>query len=323
MIYDPDCGGESPTHEKMKSIAADHLRKKLEKLGVLSDLHIDTRQIGDKTPDVLAELTPAQERFGEGIAIECQYRNKGKDYEETQNEYLDHGISTLWLEEDAFDLDNLTVNFSLGEWVHVWPNAVPHRFKWGRLSHFTVRQGGKFTIRTPASDTPVEEHSFNIDARVPATLHLERWERELEEIPSQTEWGYRVGKAGYSYGDSSLFPAGSEAPPTVRQSWRWSVDLDNGLPSYLSQGEPQTSVSASFPAEWWRDHLRDIHGHYHRLYRNRKRIKTFQEVIPHLQKDLEHYYDYHRPRQEIGNIQEGIELLRPPTSAVRIRPFRL
>lgn len=121
-----DCGGESPTHEKMKSIAADRLKHAYD----IENLYVDTRKIEHKLPDVLATFENAQVPMGNGIAVECQYRNKGKDREETEDVYLRNGFTTIWLEEDAFDLDNLFVDLSEAEWVPPWPNAVPESEQW-------------------------------------------------------------------------------------------------------------------------------------------------------------------------------------------------
>lgn len=117
------CGGESPTHEKMKSIAADRLRHDLG--AVSGELYIDSRYVGDRLPDVLLLFDEPMHPHGRGIAVECQYRNKSKDRGATEQAHLDEGITTLWLELEAFDLEALDVDLSQGEWVSTWPNAVP------------------------------------------------------------------------------------------------------------------------------------------------------------------------------------------------------
>lgn len=81
---------------------------------------------------------------------------------------------------------------------------------------------------------------FNVEASVPATFHLNRWDQELDEIPFASEWGLDVSRATYAYGS------------------RFGRDLatPEGMIEEVAESSDGTRVPVAFPPEWWRDGLR-------------------------------------------------------------------
>lgn len=73
--------------------------------------------------DVLVTFDEPRAPYGHGIAIEAQYRNKGKDIEGVTEHYLVRGYSVGWLHEDDFT----AYNVDLSGILTVWPYAIPIR----------------------------------------------------------------------------------------------------------------------------------------------------------------------------------------------------
>lgn len=239
------CGGESPTHEKMKSIAADRLRYDY---GVeIDDLHIDSKFIGEKLPDVLLVFKAPRRSLGRGIAVECQYRNKDKDRDATEQAYLEAGYTTLWLEEDAFDLDSYDVDFDRGEWVPVWPNAVPE-IDPDYAGHQRYTISGYRHIQTG----PRQAHTVESEVAVPATFYLDRWVRERDELPPAKQWGFHASEAEYAYG--------SRKAPPFTSGLTGAIGLDDYRRRVWSREQSDPGAVGTVPPtvslEWWRDELR-------------------------------------------------------------------
>jgi len=205
-----DCGGESTTHEKMKSLAAQRLKHEFD----VAQLIIDEKFVGEKMPDVLAYFETPDPRMGKGIAVECQYRHDAKDWEEAESEFREHGLTTLWLEVDAFDFDGRKVDLDAGERVHPWPEVVPEQSEWEPVvsdSYIAEVQDDGSPLETMTvhlSPDCIEqelrrywrttdwEKRFPGDARqyipepeptLPATFFLEKWLGENDEGYHQTK----------------------------------------------------------------------------------------------------------------------------------------
>lgn len=116
-------GGESLTHQKMKSIAISKLH---EEFGDENDEEVEilTEQpIGDRRTDVRVQLETPRKPYGRGIGVEVQFRNEGKDVEAVTEEYFEAGYSALWLGEDNFDRYDVDISRIRS----VWPYALPDR----------------------------------------------------------------------------------------------------------------------------------------------------------------------------------------------------
>lgn len=92
-----DCPGESDEHLKMKSIAFARLEFDFPDATVELESSVDNR-----IADVLVTFDDPREPYGNGIAVEVQYRNRGKDIESVTDHYLERGYSVAWLDEVDF-----------------------------------------------------------------------------------------------------------------------------------------------------------------------------------------------------------------------------
>lgn len=117
-----DCpgGGESRKHRRMKAIAFSKLAAEFPEATIQLEEAID-----DHIPDIRVEFPEPQPPYGEGIAVEVQYRNKGKDIGGVTDYYFERAYSVLWLYEDDFDTHNVDISGVRS----VWPHGVDHEFE--------------------------------------------------------------------------------------------------------------------------------------------------------------------------------------------------
>lgn len=112
------CPGESDEHAKMKSISYAKLLDEFPGADVQLEKGVDER-----IADVLLEFESPREPYGDGIAVEVQYRNVGKDIKKVTEHYLERDYSVVWLEEEDFDKHDVDLSGILT----VWPYAIPDR----------------------------------------------------------------------------------------------------------------------------------------------------------------------------------------------------
>lgn len=115
-------GGESDTHFAMKSIALSKLKEVYPSYAATD---LDTITIGDHQPDAYLRFDEPHDTLGYGVVVEAQYRNKGKDTEAAERDYLEHGYSVYWLYES--DYSGYDVDLGIPEMV--WPEVVQRRLK--------------------------------------------------------------------------------------------------------------------------------------------------------------------------------------------------
>lgn len=113
-----DCAGESPIHYKMKSIAYARLEEDYPE----AEIELESGLAG-RIPDVLLTFPEPRAPYGKGIAVEAQYRNKGKDIEGTTEHYFENSFSVVWLEEEDFSNHDVDLSGILS----LWPQALPKR----------------------------------------------------------------------------------------------------------------------------------------------------------------------------------------------------
>ena len=115
-------GGESKQHQKMKAAAYSALRREYPDHS-RCDLEVglavnETATLPDRrVADVLLEFESPNVFYGEGIVIEVQYRNHGKDLFATTHDYFSLGYSVYWataadFESGVLDFDTVDSNFS-------------------------------------------------------------------------------------------------------------------------------------------------------------------------------------------------------------------
>jgi len=116
---DGDCPGESEIHHKMKAIAYARLENDYPEATIELESNLEGR-----IPDVLLEFPEPCDPYGKGIAVEAQYRNKGKDKEAVVGHYLDREYSVAWLEEDDFTTHDVDLSGILSVWPYVLPDRL-------------------------------------------------------------------------------------------------------------------------------------------------------------------------------------------------------
>jgi len=118
-------GGESDPHLLMKYVASRALTTVFEHGEVKREV---TMPSINRQADVVLEFKDGLFPFGKGIVAECQYKNKGKDWQANTRDYLKEGYSVYWLKQKHFGNDFGDVTFP--DLVYAWPNAVPMPSYW-------------------------------------------------------------------------------------------------------------------------------------------------------------------------------------------------
>lgn len=117
-----DCGGESPPHLRMKSIAYSKLTTEYPDATIGLE-----KQLGDRRADILVEFPQPRFPEGRGIGVEVQHKHEDKDVDAVTAEYLTAEYSVLWLGEEDFS----GFNVDLSGILPTWPHAVQHDFSDG------------------------------------------------------------------------------------------------------------------------------------------------------------------------------------------------
>lgn len=117
------CGGESSIHKRMKSIAY----TKLESMYPDELVELE-RPIGTRYADVCVTFDSPKHPYGNGIVVEAQHKNKGKNIGSVSREYFEHGYSVLWAYQSDFEGHDM--EFDDDRFWKLWPRAVPFSRDW-------------------------------------------------------------------------------------------------------------------------------------------------------------------------------------------------
>jgi hypothetical protein len=186
-----EAGGESAQHERMKSVAASKARDRWPD----ADVSLE-ESVGDRRADVLVSFEDTHHRLGDGLAIEVQYRNKGKDLEATESDFHDRRISVLWVREQQYD--GKDVHLDRGEWSVWWVAEVP------RVSEWTDRHD----IVKWLEYIKNRNVSVKIPAKFPSELYLKQFEgvriksSERVEIEIRANEGHAIFLKHYDLYDN-------------------------------------------------------------------------------------------------------------------------
>jgi hypothetical protein len=166
-------------HLKMKAVAAETAEAKFPMATVEIERPIAG---GKKDADVCVTFPDIFYPFGEGICIECQYKNKQKDIPGTEDVYASQGYSTLWLREPQFD--GYTVDLLGGELTKGWLKQIPDESEWSGV--------------TARGDVwPSEFHDFRYaDQDTTARVPLEWIKDELKQRYQRGLQTYRASNRG-------------------------------------------------------------------------------------------------------------------------------
>ncbi|MFC7116732.1 hypothetical protein ACFQH2_19750 [Natronoarchaeum sp. GCM10025703] len=86
------------------------------------------QRVADRRADVLVVFAKSHHRYGNGIAIEAQYKHEDKDSEAVEADFQSNRYSVLWLHEEQYH--GKDVDLDAGDWAIWWANAVPDRAQW-------------------------------------------------------------------------------------------------------------------------------------------------------------------------------------------------
>lgn len=117
------CGGESDTHKRMKSIAMSKAKNKWPESTVEWE-----RAVSNRRADVLVTFDTPHPRLGDGVAIECQYKNTDKPVGVVSEDFTQAGVSVLWLRPEHFS--GRDVDFDAGRMVTVLERQLPAVSEW-------------------------------------------------------------------------------------------------------------------------------------------------------------------------------------------------
>lgn len=105
---------ESATHEKLKALAVAGLRERFDTYQRCSpEIAVDVSEtetaVEQRRADALLEFSERNRFFGEGVIVEVQHLNAGKDIRATTHDYLSQDYSVYWATVDEFADDRFLV----------------------------------------------------------------------------------------------------------------------------------------------------------------------------------------------------------------------
>jgi len=155
------CGHETPVHVRMKAETALYAENRWPRATIRTEENgrID---IGARHhPDVLVDFDEPREPWGNGVAFECQYKNKSKDVDRAELDYLTHGYSIAW--------------------THVHSPMVDDDYEF-------VRLWDRWTRFLPETSPPDYDYQFErTGVEIPVTLPLEMWPRFMPDLDFEEE----------------------------------------------------------------------------------------------------------------------------------------
>jgi len=164
--------GESHMHLKMKAVAAETAGSTFSTATVEIE-----EEVAGRWADVCVTFPDTFYPFGDGICIECQYKNKQKDVNNVEEAFASEGYSTLWLYEQQFD--GYTVNLLDGSLTKGWLKQIPERSEWSGVTE-------------PAEMWPSEcDDFFYTQQETKCQMPLEWFREQLKERHKR---GLRIGR---------------------------------------------------------------------------------------------------------------------------------
>lgn len=154
------------------------------------------RIVGDRRADVYVDFDTTHTRLGTGLAIECQHKNTSKNVESVTHDFIQAGVSVLWLEPEQFT--GRDVDLGGGSMTTVLGTQLPDQSEWAGY-HGVIKW---------------------LRQEKPSTAEIEVWfPIEVEELPTDavsTFDGYQqVVKLG-DYNNYDCAACGSAAAVYVR-----------------------------------------------------------------------------------------------------------
>lgn len=197
-------GGESDRHREMKLIALHKLQHQFDHAVASTE-----QKIGDNIADVYLRFDEPHDDYGYGFAVEVQYKNKGKDIEAANDNYLNHGYTPVWVWEDQFD--GKDVDLLSGTVLPVWPHAVPDDANWSRPTCYPTKLNDHSGLKHEEAKFALKYNGFNqpkTNVKLPKAYYdLREWTQW-----NQSEWSSRFRGTHDFAPDASEYTVQSEVP---------------------------------------------------------------------------------------------------------------
>jgi len=122
------CGYEDPIHIRMKQAAVIYALERWPEAEIKNEDSLKSGEENDymvsgRKPDVRVDFADPDADLGDGVCIECQHQNKGKDLEATEFRYGAAGYSTMWTWGEDLEVDK---NLSMTPLSEIWHAYIPN-----------------------------------------------------------------------------------------------------------------------------------------------------------------------------------------------------
>lgn len=219
---------ESNLHIKWKNLAAERLANEfsdnLKECTVEKELAAPTSDKQRRVGDAVLTFEERDVELGDGIVVEVQHRNHGKNIQETTRDYIDQDHSVVWTTEDDYDVDRCRlaeVDFRARAKDSVWPEFVPDTSSWAqnRVTYPEIQGGWRATLQSGLGVSGAE-----------AILPPDWFDEEARRIWESQDWDglFSPPEDFLDFWDFSEVPASIPRHwylPTTLEYWR-SEDWD-------------------------------------------------------------------------------------------------
>ena len=147
-----NCEGETREHQKLKALGAHTLRERFPE----STTKLEKQVPGtNRIADVILKFPIDSPKYGKGIIIEAQVKNKSKEIGRVTEEYHQAGYTVFWAYPS--DVSETELRFTESRLKPVWPNAVPetepseyyHGYHAARHGNGTLNGTDEISIQLP------------------------------------------------------------------------------------------------------------------------------------------------------------------------------
>lgn len=189
-----DCGGgESDEHIKWKNFAAERLGEVFDnaaEVRVEKPLAAPKTDKSERSADAAVMFEDFDEQLGHGLAVEVQHKNKDKDIEGTNRDYIAQDVAVVWLTGDDFHSKGCRLTEADFRKKAAEPADIS-MFKPIRAPEPTDFELEMKTIQAVRESYNTEECDYELEPRqysVPARLPREWYDEQSLSIWRDQDW---------------------------------------------------------------------------------------------------------------------------------------
>jgi len=232
--------GESEEHQVMKSLAVSGLRRRFGDTEIIekcaSEVSVDVEDtqssVSVRRADALVEFKESNLFFGDGVIVEVQHGNEGKNIPEVSQDYLEAGYSVIWVFEDDFSgdryrLDRFEAAFQDGDGIAFSPYLTEPDEIWELFDPrdwFNFPEGWQLDDPNPDCSHEFEHGRDEIECLLCDTLYRRHSESQLPIYSVQNEAGHPM-ETVYVRGEETSSKPDSSSHPHVH-NWKRREGLD-------------------------------------------------------------------------------------------------